>query len=656
LAEDRNSLEQKAIGHLGKENSEEALKCYQAILRMEPRDIRIRQKIGDLYIKLGRTVEATRQFREVAIGHIAEDQFRQALVVLKNLQKLKPKDDEVYGLLGDCYKACGFLPDAREAYEKVIEMLEHTPKEGLPFAVKLMAISPGEMGPKINHAQLLQRCGKLKEAAGAWRKLGQESRRRGNAADQANFYERALRLDDGDSVSLEGGAEARIALGEPKEALVHIQKAYAENPSSAQVLSMLAQCFELMDQHPKAKKVLLQLAKIYQELNDPVGQRDALGRAFVCDPEDAGLESQVGDAAARAERCEMRLTDHKWSEPEGEAQAQVVVEAAVLAKYGLADKAKSVLEAAPDDVRISLSARAQMVEVLVILEDSAGALEELAALETGAGDAQNVVEQVQCRAAALRGEFDVLVGGPVGSEAEPEEGVEIDLEDEGAGTVAESGDPEAQGDALAAAGDIQGAMMAYQRALAADPTNEEVLMKLGEIVAGGDDSDEPESETVASAPEVNETSANADMPDFGNILQGGAPARPAAPVAPVAVSAGADVHVQARSRILVGLYAEAVALVEGQTDLLSAVLCGEARIYLGEANVGRKALRRVLDECAETDAGYTEALWVLSRLQVLAGKRKAAGRTLNDLEDIEESYRAVEVHALRAGLALLQGQ
>ena len=89
MAEDRNTLEQEAIGHLGKGNTEEALKCYQAVLRIEPRDIRIRQKIADLYLQLGKKPEAMRQMREVAIGHIGEDQHRQALVVLKHLQKFQ---------------------------------------------------------------------------------------------------------------------------------------------------------------------------------------------------------------------------------------------------------------------------------------------------------------------------------------------------------------------------------------------------------------------------------------------------------------------------------------------------------------------------------------------------------------------------------------
>ncbi len=675
MADDRNQLEQEAIGHLGKGKSEEALKCYQAILRIEPRDIRIRQKIADLYLQLGKTPEAMRQLREVAIGHIGEDQHRQALVVLKQLKKLKPKDDEVHGLLGDCYKAGGFLPDAREAYETTLELLETKPKEALPYAAKVMSIAPGEMPPKINHAELLQRAGKHEAAAEAWKCLGVEARRRGNAPDQVAFNERSLRLQEDDLGCLEGAAEARIQMGEPKEALVHIQKAYAANPNSERVLSMLAQCFELMEQQPKAKKVLLQLAKLHEELNQPVGRRDALKRAFACAPDDGGLEAEVGDAVARAERFEMRLTDHKWSESKDETVGRVVVEAEVLSKYGFADRAKVVIEESGPEVRGSLAVRARMVEVLVELEDLDGAIGELGALEVDGVEDQGILEAVRTRTGALKGDFDAPEGVAPGAftpssddDEDEEEVVSIDIEDD-EDLDADSDGPEARGDALAAAGDTQGAMAAYQQALASDPANEEILIKLGEILGGDDDEGEAEEEVdelpaEALSPVADDDAAGEDMPDFQSIFEAGEPVGPgAAPPAgpaktpvPVPAVQGGDAAAEVRARLLVGMYDEAIALGKEQDDLVSAVLCAEARARNGTEAAGRKALRRALDDAGEGDAGYAEALWVLARLQAVTGKAKAAVRTLDDLEDFDSAYRSAEVQALRHGIELLKGR
>jgi len=527
------------------------------------------------------------------------------------------------------------------------------------------------MPPKVNHAELLQRCGKTEEATEAWKRLGAEARRRGNSSDQAVFNEKALRLDEEDQGCLEGAAEARIALGEPKEALVHIQKAYAANPNSEQVLSMLAQCFELMDQQPKAKKVLLQLAKLFGERNEPVGRRDALQRAYVCDEDDAELKALVGAAVARAERCEMRLTDHKWSEPADEAQGAIVVEASVLAKYGFADRAKDVIEAAAAEVRGSLPVRARLVEVLVQLEDNEAALEELGSIEVDAAGDAGVLDAVRTRAGALKGEFDSPEGSVLAEEPEVEEEVvELDIEDEDgedeAPALGDDVDMEAQGDALVAAGDSAGAMAAYQKALAADPTNEEVLMKLGELVAGGDDEeDDVEDEpTPVDLPHdaLSPVDEGGDMPDFQSIFKSGqgasssSPSAPTTPAAPAPVVSGGDSVETARAHLLMGQYDEAIALLSASGDLNSAVLCAQARMHSGDPAGARKTLRRALDDSSDTDAAAAEALWWLARLQAVTGKAKAAVRTLDDLEDLDSGHRSVEVVALRRGIELLKGR
>jgi hypothetical protein len=104
------------------------------------------------------------------------------------------------------------------------------------------------------------------------------------------------------------------------------------------------------------------------------------------------------------------------------------------------------------------------------------------------------------------------------------------------------------------------------------------------------------------------------------------------------------------------MYDEAIALGKEQDDLVSAVLCAEARARNGTEAAGRKALRRALDDAGEGDAGYAEALWVLARLQAVTGKAKAAVRTLDDLEDFDSAYRSAEVQALRHGIELLKGR
>ena len=151
-----------------KRQEEEAVDIYLKILKLTKGDIRVRQKLADLYLALGRKPEAIRQFRDVAAGQMKEGQHRAAVVVLKRLHELNPTDAQTLGMLGESQRLVGFTEEAKEAYLKVIDMLEPKPKLALPYVQELIALCPGEIPPKVKLAEVLSRCGRSDEAHEQW--------------------------------------------------------------------------------------------------------------------------------------------------------------------------------------------------------------------------------------------------------------------------------------------------------------------------------------------------------------------------------------------------------------------------------------------------------------------------------------------------------
>jgi tetratricopeptide (TPR) repeat protein len=645
VAETRDELEQQAMLLLQKDKKEEALDVYLKILKLSKGDIRVRQKLADLYLQLGKKPEAIRQLRDVATGQMKEGQHRAAVVVLKRLHELNPTDAPTLAQLGEAQKAVGFIEEAKEAFTKVIDMLQPKPKLALQYVQELIAISPGEIPPKVMLAEVLSRCGQTDESFDQWMKLGREARRRGSTLDQAQFMERGLKLKENNAECLEGAAEARIALGAPKDALVHIQKAYAVDPNSTRVLSMLAQCFELMEQQPKAKKVLMQLAKVHEENQDVVERLEVLKRAAACDPDDAALQSEVGTAVALAERVQMRVHEQEWSQPQNEEEANVVVRAAILARYGFPDRAKTVLESS-NGTRETVSVRAILAEVHAQLGDVEAALTELSQI---AGDGST---DVQTRISVLKGNLDGLAedvdAAPVEMEIDvDDEEMELEMDEEEAmdevpepltGGTGEPGvDHESEGDRLAAAGDTNAAIAAYQAALESDPTNESVLMKLGELFA---------ADTGDVAPPVTPEPAM-DLPSFGSIERS-APAV-TQPVVPSSVALD-DGYMAIRGMIMLGKLTEAKQAAEERSDLLGACAVAELLSLEGDAKQARRVLQEAMDEVDEDAAGYPEGLWGLARYAAMVGKVRTAVRLLGELEDLAPGHRSSDIAVLRIAI------
>lgn len=645
MAETRDELEQQAMLLLQKDKKEEALDVYLKILKLSKGDIRVRQKLADLYLLLGKKPEAIRQLRDVAAGQMKEGQHRAAVVILKRLHELNPTDTPTLAQLGEAQKAVGFVEDAKEAFTKVIDMLQTKPKLALKYVQELIAISPGEVPPKVMLAEVLSRCGQTDESFEQWMKLGRDARRRGSTLDQAQFMERGLKLKENHAECLEGAAEARIALGAPKEALVHIQKAYAVDPNSTRVLSMLAQCFELMEQQPKAKKVLMQLAKVHEENQDVVDRLEVLKRAATCDPDDAALQSEVGAAVALAERVQMRVHEQPWSQPQNEDEANVVVRAAILARYGFPDRAKTVLESS-NGTREAISVRAILSEVHAELGDVEAALTELSRI-TGDG-----ADDVQTRISVLKGNLDGLGddldAAPIEMEIDvSDDEMELEMEDEEDVDAApvpstEAEDPagadhEAEGDRLAAAGNSDGAIAAYQAALEADPTNESVLMKLGELFAA-------DSGEVAS-PAIPEPSM--DLPSFGSMDRSEPAVVQPAMVPQIAFDEG---YMAIRGMIMIGKLAEAKQAAEERADLLGSCVIAELLALEGDAKQARRVLQEAMDEVDEDAEGYPEGLWGLARYAAMVGKSRTAVRLLGELEDLAPGHRASDIAVLHVAI------
>jgi tetratricopeptide (TPR) repeat protein len=567
------------------------------------------------------------------------------VVVLKKLHELNPTDTETLAQLARAQKEVGFNDAAKETYNKVIDMLETKPKISLPYIKELIALSPGEVPPKVKLAEVMTRCGQSDEAFNQWVSLGREASRRGNMMDKALFLERGLKVKEEDVECLEGAAEARIALGSPKEALVHIQKAYAVNPNSTRVLSMLAECFEVMEQQPKAKKVLMQLATIYEENNELVERLEVLKRAAVCDPEDAALKSQVGDAVMIADMVQMRIHEREWSKPKADDEGAIVVRASVLARFGFPDRAKAVLQDC-NGLRENTCVRALLAEVHAQLGETDAAITEMKSI-----DAVDAQADIQTRILVLQENFGVLRG-----ETDPEEEVEMEFSiddeepeieeveeaapEEAVGPALDSANGEAEGDRLAAAGDKDGAIVAYQKALEDDPSNESVLMKLGEMFASTGEA-EPANLPMEALQEMEPAAGYGGFESFGD----------KAPAPPVISSLQLDPgFLEIRGQIMMGETDAAQAAAEARDDLLGCCALAEILANQGDAKQARRVLQEKMDDVDEDAPGFPEGLWGLARTAAMLGKARTATRLLREMENLAPGHRAADVLVLCAAM------
>lgn len=637
MSTERQRLEAEALDALNRGSADGALRAYLAILRLDPKDRRVRQKVGEIYLRQGKNQDAERHLREVSDALLKEGSHRAAVSVLKQLAAIRPDDPQLQLDLGDCYLAGAYQTDARACFEGALRSWSSLGKPLLAAkaARRIADTNPADITLRLRVAELLEAGGDAPAATAAYSEVIDEFRRRGRTDEVARIAELALKGNPDDLGLLLDAAAGRIQQGEHKKALQALQLAFGKAPKEARTLDLLARAFEGAGQPERALKVLLELARVGTDRNDIAAEADALRRAAALAPDDADVRARLTRAEDRLGRLERKLTTLGCAEPTDEGTLRVVVRSELFVKFGMVDRAEREVRAALVSAADSLPLLASLAEVLVASGRVAEGLEVMERVVPRAGaDSEAVLDRMALlkgvdRAAPAPLDDDVL-------EDDDDPSTEPPVRPVGPETA------EQRGDRLQAAGDLPGALLAWREALADDPLNDAVLGKIAALRSAA------RAAEPARAPEP----MRAPEPVFGDPDDG-----TFAEVEPEALgdelpAGGGDLE-QARALASVGEYDAALAIVRGEAGLLARVI--EAQALRGQGDVARalEVLREATNDAADTDPDYPEALFELAGLYTATQKHRSALRLLEEVRDLAPTFRTADVVARIRGLQLV---
>jgi tetratricopeptide (TPR) repeat protein len=649
---DRNRLEQDALAALNKGSLEGALASYQQILRIDPKDRRIRQKCGELCLRLGKPAEAERHMREVADSYLKEGNHRATLAVLRQLLAIVGDDAQVHLDIGDCSAASGVPGEAREHWDLAMRLWigQGRPADALGAARRIADASPNDLVLRVKVAELLEAAGEVDAAARTYLEIAEEHRRRGRGDETGRIAELALRLRPDDVALLRAAASARLAGGDARGALAHLQVAFQKGPNDADTLDLLARAFEAAGQPEKARRVLSEVARVSGDARDYAREVEALRRAVALGA-DPAIEGRLDAAQARLMRARRRLTDLSFAAPSDEAQLRAVVRAEVHARYGFFDRALAGLDEALAVAPGCVSLRAALAEA----RHAAGRADEALSL------ARELADVAGAEADAVRERIAVWSGDALSVGSAAPAAPAVPVHPVAATPAAPVAPPpvaptvapvvttpvpetaESRGDRLAEEGDLRGAVVAYREALAEDPLNDEVLRKIAALRDRGAAPARPAPAPVAPTFSIEDGGTFAEIvPDELDEVDDS-----------MLDAVEGDPLETARDLIAVGAHADALALLEGVDGLGASVLRAEARRGAGEPARALEALKEAAADASDSDPAYPDALFELATLYTLTQKHRVALRTFEELRDLAPGHRPAEVEARIRGLQRL---
>ena len=101
-----------------------AIAEYEKVMKSDPKDLTVRNTVGDLYARVGETDKAIEHFHSVGDAYAAAGFTVKAIAMYKKLTKLKPSTESILKL-AELYSQQGLQNDSRAQYLHVAEQMLH---------------------------------------------------------------------------------------------------------------------------------------------------------------------------------------------------------------------------------------------------------------------------------------------------------------------------------------------------------------------------------------------------------------------------------------------------------------------------------------------------------------------------------------------------
>src|SRR5438445_7624272 len=288
---DKNKVIESATKLISKGSFDKAIKEYQRVLEVDPDDVRVLQKLAELYQKMNRKAEAADCFEKVAKTYSAQGFYLKAVALYKQVLKVIDRV-EVNVRLAELYQQLGLVGDATKEWQTVSAYYDKIgdTKQSLETLRKLVELDPDNVAARIRLGEQFARQDQLVEAVAELRRAAQYLQRNGRHEDYLKVAERISHLDQSDVGLAKELAESYLSRGDSKRALAKLQICFKANPRDLSTLQMLARAFQELGQVSKTVSVLKELARVHVD-NVKIGDaRKVYEQAEELAPDDAEVK------------------------------------------------------------------------------------------------------------------------------------------------------------------------------------------------------------------------------------------------------------------------------------------------------------------------------------------------------------------------------
>jgi tetratricopeptide (TPR) repeat protein len=322
MAIQREQVVQTAEKYVSRGKIEPAIREYRKLLSDNPNDINTLNRIGDLYARIQRIDEAVDFFTQIAEQYTTEGFFVKAIAIYKKIIKLDPTQLEVYEKLAELYHKQGLVNEARTQYQVLADYYQKHDNAASAIAIyqKMADLEPNNPTYHVKLAEIYQQQQLTEKAVGEYVVIAEMMIAHGRSQDAAQVYERALDIDSGNIGFVNDAVFKLKESGNAAAAARFLAIASERNPQAARI-SHLAHIDEpevQAEAEPVPSEPVIE--PVIQPVIEP--EADETELSFAMDEEDFaaayGSGTDLAALMAEAEAAVAPAAEPPAAEPESE--------------------------------------------------------------------------------------------------------------------------------------------------------------------------------------------------------------------------------------------------------------------------------------------------------------------------------------------------
>jgi pilus assembly protein FimV len=241
LASKKDKYLESAQRFMLKGQLDKAIKDYQQVVALEPKEIRYRQKLAELLVRDNRKEEAIAQYEDIGKHYADNSYFLKAIAVYKQIQRLSPDNKDIALTLASLNHKQGLIGNALSEYGQVVALLEKEGaiKEAIKVVEQMLTIDAEQPATRLKHAELLFKAHSVEESFQAFVSLMKSLRKSDDAAAVEQVSDRLRKLFPGRPLHDFDAIASQIAAGDLDAAIASVQQVLKSDGANLQAWQLL---------------------------------------------------------------------------------------------------------------------------------------------------------------------------------------------------------------------------------------------------------------------------------------------------------------------------------------------------------------------------------------------------------------------------------